>query len=67
MLVAPDIRRRLVLAQPDVNRMSQEVVGRPGQVCDLGNKLWLDQCTRERTSGGPERRALLTRYHESEM
>ena len=38
----PDLRRRLVLPQPDVNRVSQQVVGRPGQIGYLGHKLRLD-------------------------
>ena len=38
----PNIIGRLVLAQADVNRVSQEVVGRPGQIGDLGDKLRLD-------------------------
>jgi hypothetical protein len=38
---SPHLRRRLVLAQPDVNRVPQEVVSRPGQIGDLGDQLRL--------------------------
>jgi hypothetical protein len=37
-----DLVRRLVYAEPDINRVPQKVVGRSGQVGDLGHKLWLD-------------------------
>ena len=40
--LAPHLLRRLVLAQPDVNRVPQEVVGRPSQIGDLRDKLRLD-------------------------
>ena len=46
---------RLVLAGTDVNGVPQKAVGRPGQVSGLGHKLRLDPCTRERTSGEPNR------------
>jgi hypothetical protein len=46
---------RLVLAKPDVNRVSQEVVGRPGQIGDLGDKLQLDPMNTDMTSGEPKR------------
>jgi hypothetical protein len=48
-----DICRRLVLAKPDINRMSQEVVRRPGQIGDLGDELRLDPMD----AGEHERRA----------
>jgi hypothetical protein len=35
-------QRPLVLAQPYVDRVAQEVVSRPGQVRDFGDKLRLD-------------------------
>ena len=38
----PNLRRRLVLPEPDVNCVPQEVIGRPGQISDLGHKLSLD-------------------------
>jgi hypothetical protein len=37
----PDVLRRLVLTEADVNRVSQEAVYRPGQVSGLGDKLRL--------------------------
>jgi hypothetical protein len=39
---SPHPVRRLVFPQPDVNRVSQEVVGRPSQIGDLSDKLRLD-------------------------
>jgi hypothetical protein len=33
---------RLVLPEADVKRVAQEVVGRPRQIGDLGDQLWLD-------------------------
>ena len=47
---------RLVLAKPDVSRVSQEVVGRPGQIGDLGDKLQQDPAEHgPRPSGEPKR------------
>jgi hypothetical protein len=40
--LAPHLIGRLVLAQSDVNRVPQKVVGGPGQIGDLGDELWLD-------------------------
>ena len=39
---SPHLLCPLVLAQPDVDRVTQKVVRRPGQIGDLGDKLWLD-------------------------
>jgi hypothetical protein len=39
---SPDLARPLVLAQPYVDRVAQEVVSRPGQVRNFGDKLRLD-------------------------
>ena len=36
------VAKEFVLAKSDVNRVSQQVVGRPGQIGDLGDKLRLD-------------------------
>ena len=48
----PEFRRQMVdlvrsgrmpeMAQPDIDRVAQEVVGRPGQIGDLDDKLRLD-------------------------
>jgi hypothetical protein len=38
----PHLLRWLVLAQPNINRVTQEVVGRPRQIGDLGDKFRLD-------------------------
>jgi hypothetical protein len=38
----PNLLGWLVFPQADVNRVSQEIVGRPGQIGDLGDKLGLD-------------------------
>jgi hypothetical protein len=38
--LAPNLIGRLVFAQPDINRVSQEVVGRPSQIGDLGDNLF---------------------------
>jgi hypothetical protein len=46
---------RLVLAEPDVNRVSQDGVGRPSQIRDLRDEPCSTQCTQERTSGEPKR------------
>jgi len=51
----PDLRRWLVRAEADVNRVTQEVVGRPGQIGDLGDELRLDPMNAGRTSGEPKR------------
>jgi hypothetical protein len=37
-----NVHRRLVFPQPNVTRVAQEVVGRPGRKGDLGDQLWLD-------------------------
>ena len=42
VLFAPHLLRRLIFAEADIDRMSQEAVGRPGQISDLGNDLRLD-------------------------
>ena len=42
LCVTPHLIRRLVLSQPDVNRMAQKVIGRPSQIGDLRDELWLD-------------------------
>jgi len=42
LTLATDLTRRLVLAQTHVNRVSQEVVGRPSQIRDLHDELRLD-------------------------
>lgn len=46
---------QLVLAEADVNCVTQEAVARPVQIGELGDQLRLDQWTRERTSGYPKR------------
>jgi hypothetical protein len=51
----PHLVGRFVLAEPDINRVSQEIVGRPGQMGDLGDKLRLDPMDAKRTSGDPKR------------
>jgi hypothetical protein len=38
----PHLVGRLILAKPNIDRMTQEVVGRPGQIGDLPDELWLD-------------------------
>jgi hypothetical protein len=40
--LSPHLIRRLVLAEADVNGVTQETIDRPGQIGDLGDKLWLD-------------------------
>jgi hypothetical protein len=40
--LTPNLLRRLVLPEANVNRVPQEVVGRPGQIGDLDDKLGLD-------------------------
>jgi hypothetical protein len=42
LALSPHLIGWLVLPQSHVNRVPQEVVGRPGQVRDLGDKLRLD-------------------------
>ena len=42
LTLSPHLVRGLVLPQPDVNRVAKEIVGRPGQIGDLGDKLRLD-------------------------
>ena len=42
LALPPYLIGRLVLAETDVNRMAQEVVGRPCQIGDLGDKFRLD-------------------------
>jgi hypothetical protein len=42
LTLTPHLVGRLVFPEPDVNRMAQEAVGRPGQKSDLGNKVRLD-------------------------
>jgi hypothetical protein len=51
----PDIRRRLVLAQSEVNGVTQEAVAGPGQEVISATSFGSTQCTRERTSGDPKR------------
>jgi hypothetical protein len=53
--LTPHLVGRLVPAEPDIDRVSQEVVGRPGQIGDLRDELRLDPWTRESTSGDPKR------------
>jgi hypothetical protein len=36
------IARRLILAQADIDRVSQEIVGRPSQIGDLADQLRLN-------------------------
>jgi hypothetical protein len=36
--LAPHLIGRFVLAQPDIDRLPQQIVGGPGQVGDLGHK-----------------------------
>jgi hypothetical protein len=57
--LSPHLVGRLVLAQADVNRVPQEVVGRPGQIRDLGNQPWLDPTNAKRTN--TNRGAAITR------
>jgi hypothetical protein len=38
----PNVRRAFVLAKPNIDRVPQEAIGRPGQIGDLGDKLRLD-------------------------
>jgi hypothetical protein len=40
--LSPHLTGRLVLPQPDVNRVPQQIVGRPGQKGDLSDKLRFD-------------------------
>jgi hypothetical protein len=47
----PHLLGRLVLAQSDVNRVTQEVVCSPGQIGDLGDKLRLDRRPSRRRAG----------------
>ena len=49
----PNLRRRLVLSEPDVDRVTQEAVRSPGEIGDLGDKLRLDPMD----AGQDERRA----------
>jgi hypothetical protein len=53
---------RLVFPQPDVNRVPQEAVGRPGQIGDLDDQLRLER-SQSRT-GGPVRQGSLQRSFE---
>ena len=39
---SPHLNGRLVVAQSDVNRVTQEAIGGPGQIGDLANQLRLD-------------------------
>ena len=45
LLLAPHLLSGLVLPQPDINRLPQQIVGGPGQIGDLGDKLRLDPIT----------------------
>jgi hypothetical protein len=38
----PHLIRRLILPQPDVDRVPQEAITSPGQIRDFGDKLRLD-------------------------
>jgi hypothetical protein len=38
----PDVCRRLVFSQADMDGVPQEIVGGPGQISDLDNQLRLD-------------------------
>jgi hypothetical protein len=53
----PNVHRTLVLPQPDINCVPQEVVGRPGQIGDLGDKLWLDSMNARQDKRRPKARA----------
>ena len=58
LTLAPDLLGRLVLAQPDVNRMPEEVVSGPGQIGDLGDKLRLDPMDTQKDERRSEARFL---------
>ena len=51
----PHLVGRLVLAEADVNRVPQQVVSRPGQVGDLGDKLRLDPMHPRKNERRPKR------------
>jgi hypothetical protein len=38
----PHLIGRLILAQPDIDRVPEQIVRRPSQIGDLGDELWLD-------------------------
>jgi hypothetical protein len=42
LALTSDLIRGLVIAQAHVDRVAQEIVGRPSQIGDLGDQLWLD-------------------------
>jgi hypothetical protein len=53
----PNVHRTLVLPQPDINCVPQEVVGRPGQIGGLGDKVWLDSMNARQSKRRPKARA----------
>jgi hypothetical protein len=57
---------RLVLAEADVNGVTQEAIGGPSQIGDLGDKLWLDPMRGDpRAAGRLLRGWFLKRANES--
>jgi hypothetical protein len=51
-----NLHRPIVRPQPNIDRLTQQVVSRPGQIGDLGDKLGLDPMDAgERTRGDPKR------------
>ena len=55
-LLAPHLLGRFVLAQPDIDRLPQQVVGGPGQIGDLGHQLRLDPMDAGQNERRPEAR-----------
>jgi hypothetical protein len=55
-LLAPYLGGWFVLSQPDIDRLTQQVVSRPGQIGDLGHKLRLDPMNAGQNEGRSEAR-----------
>jgi hypothetical protein len=59
--LSSNMLRGLVFPQPDIDRVPQELVGRPGQVGDLRNKLRLDPMNARKNDRRAEARAAARR------
>ena len=52
----PHLVGRLILPQPDIDRLPHQVVGRPGEIGDLGHELWFDPVNTGQDERRPEAR-----------